>query len=144
MGGLVRPFDDAHGWAVNLFAVVALAAIGGLLISGRRRAVLVGIGALVVLCLADWVLVEDLGFLGGLGTDPNSMVPMALLFVAGYLAAFRVPVEADALHGVVDEAARERRGRDSWSADGRGMVVARAPLRTCCARSLPWRLWLSW
>ncbi len=82
--------------------VVALAAIGGLLISGRRRAVLGGIGALVVLCLADWVLVEDLGFFGGLGTDPNSMLPMALLFVAGYLAAFRVPVEADALHGAVD------------------------------------------
>jgi cytochrome oxidase Cu insertion factor (SCO1/SenC/PrrC family) len=98
-------FDDAHGWAVNLFAVVALAAIGGLLISGRRRAVLGGIGALVVLCLADWVLVEDFGFFGGLGTDPNSMVPMALLFVAGYLAAFRVPVEAHALQGVVDGAA---------------------------------------
>ncbi len=96
-------FDDAHGWAVNLFVVVALAAIGGLLISGRRRAVLGGIGALVVLCLADWVLVEDFGFFGGLGTDPNSMVPMALLFVAGYLAAFRVPVEADAL--------QPRRGR---------------------------------
>jgi cytochrome oxidase Cu insertion factor (SCO1/SenC/PrrC family) len=98
-------FDDAHGWAVNLFAVVALAAIGGVFISGRRRAVLVGIGALVVLCLSDWVLVEDLGFLGGLGTDPNSMLPMALLFVAGYLAAFRVPVEADAPTAAVDEAA---------------------------------------
>ena len=98
-------FDNAHGWAVNLFAVVALAAIGGLLISGRRRAVLAGIGALVVLCLADWVLVEDLGFLGGLGTDPNSMLPMALLFVAGYLAAFRVPVEAQAPTMAVDEAA---------------------------------------
>ena len=97
-------FDDAHGWAVNLFAVVALAAIGGLLISGRRRAVLVGIGALVVLCLADWVLVEDFGFFGGVGTDPNSMLPMALLFVSGYLAAFRVPVEADALQGTVDGA----------------------------------------
>jgi cytochrome oxidase Cu insertion factor (SCO1/SenC/PrrC family) len=97
-------FDDAHGWAVNLFAVVALAAIGGLLISGRRRAVLGGIGALIVLCLADWVLVEDLGFLGGLGTDPNSMLPMALLFVAGYLAAFKVPVEADASQGSVQGA----------------------------------------
>ena len=43
------------------------------------------------LCLADWVLVEDLGFLGGLGTDPNSMLPMALLFVAGYVAMVRVP-----------------------------------------------------
>ena len=46
----------------------------------------------VVLCLADWVLIEDLGFLGGVGTDPNSMVPMALVFIAGYLAVTRLPV----------------------------------------------------
>jgi cytochrome oxidase Cu insertion factor (SCO1/SenC/PrrC family) len=38
------------------------------------------------LCLADWVLIEDIGFLGGLGTDPNSMIPFALLAVSGYLA----------------------------------------------------------
>jgi cytochrome oxidase Cu insertion factor (SCO1/SenC/PrrC family) len=85
-------FDAAHGWAVNLISVVALAAIGLLLVSGRRRLVLAGLLALVVLCLADWVLVEDLGFLGGVGTDPNSMLPMALLFVAGYVAMVRVPV----------------------------------------------------
>ena len=87
-------FVAAHGWAVNLFAVVALATIGALLLSGRPRLVLAGLIALVPLCLADWVLVEDLGFLGGLGTDPNSMLPMALLFVAGYVALVRVPVAA--------------------------------------------------
>ena len=32
-----------------------------------------------VLCLADWVSTEDLGSLGSIGTDPNSMVPMSLL-----------------------------------------------------------------
>ncbi len=48
-----------------------------------------------MLCLADWVLVEDLGFLGGVGTDPNSMLPMALVFVAGYVAMVRVPVESE-------------------------------------------------
>ena len=37
----------AHGWAVNLFAVVALATIGGLLLSGRPRLSLVGVIALV-------------------------------------------------------------------------------------------------
>ncbi len=40
----------------------------------------------MVLCLADWVLIEDFGFFGGLGTDPNSMIPFALLAVSGYLA----------------------------------------------------------
>ena len=82
----------AHGWAVNLVAVLALATIGGLLLSGRPRLSLMGLIALVLLCLADWVLVEDLGFFGGLGTDPNSMLPMALIFVAGYVAMVRVPV----------------------------------------------------
>ena len=82
----------AHGWAVNLVAVLALATIGGLLLSGRPRLSFVGLIALVPLCLADWVLVEDLGFFGGLGTDPNSMLPVALIFVAGYVAMVRVPV----------------------------------------------------
>ncbi len=86
-------FDGAHGWAVNLFSVVALAVIGALLVSGRRRFVLAGLLALVPLCLADWVLIEDLGFLGGVGTDPNSMLPMALLFIAAYVAMVRVPTE---------------------------------------------------
>jgi hypothetical protein len=36
------------------------------------------------------VFVEDLGLLGRVGTDPNSMVPMALLFIAGYLAVTRL------------------------------------------------------
>jgi len=49
-----------------------------------------------VLCLADWVLVEDLGFLGGLGTDPNSMIPFVLLATAGYLAVARAPAAATA------------------------------------------------
>jgi cytochrome oxidase Cu insertion factor (SCO1/SenC/PrrC family) len=90
-------FDSAHGWAVNLFVVVVLAGTGVLFFSGRRRLVLSGLIGLGVLCLADWVLVEDLGVFGGTGTDPNSMVPMLLLFVGGYLATFRIPAAAPAL-----------------------------------------------
>ena len=52
----------------------------------------------IVLCLATWVLVQDLGFLGGLGTDPNSMIPLILLFSAGYLALVAAPQE-EALPG---------------------------------------------
>ena len=88
-------FDDAHGWAVNFFVVGVMAGIGGLLLSGRRRLMLAGVVVLIVLGLADWVLVEDFGFFGGTGTDPNSMLPMALLFVGGYLAVARLPVEAE-------------------------------------------------
>ena len=55
--------------------------------SGALRLALVAAGT--VLCLADLVLVEDLRFLGGVGTDPNSMVPTSLLSGAGYLAITR-------------------------------------------------------
>ncbi len=94
-------FTAAHGFAVNLFAVIALAAIGLGLLSASLpeaglpapapwliRATLI---AMVVICLADWVLVEDFGFFGGLGTDPNSMIPMSLVTVAGYLALSPAP-----------------------------------------------------
>jgi cytochrome oxidase Cu insertion factor (SCO1/SenC/PrrC family) len=85
-------FDSAHGWAVNLFVVSVLAGIGAAFLTGRPALVRWGVLAGAVLCLADWALVQDLGFLGGVGTDPNSMVPMALVFVAGYLALTRMAV----------------------------------------------------
>ena len=87
-------FDAAHGWAVNLFAVIALALTGASFAWARGRLLQAGVVAAVVLCLADWVLVQDFGFFGGIGTDPNSMIPIALLLVAGYLAVARPPTPA--------------------------------------------------
>jgi len=93
-------FDEAHGFAVNLFAVLILAAVGVILLAARplqaaRPGLLrAAVACLAVLCLADWVLIEDFGFFGGLGTDPNSMIPMLLLVVAGYLALAPRPVMA--------------------------------------------------
>ena len=75
-----------HAFAVNLVVVIVLAALGAVFLTGRPGLVRYAMWFGVAFCLADWVLVEDLGFLGGLGTDPNSMIPMALLFSAGYLA----------------------------------------------------------
>ncbi len=89
-------FDAAHGWAVNLFVVIALALIGAAFLTGRRQVVLVAVAGAAFLCLADWVLIEDLGFLGGVGTDPNSMIPMALIFISGYVAMTRLPVALEA------------------------------------------------
>jgi cytochrome oxidase Cu insertion factor (SCO1/SenC/PrrC family) len=86
-------FDEAHGFAVNLFVVAALAVTGAAFLSGRPRLIRPVLIGFTVLCLADWVLIEDLGFLGGLGTDPNSMIPMVLLATAGYLAVARAPAE---------------------------------------------------
>jgi cytochrome oxidase Cu insertion factor (SCO1/SenC/PrrC family) len=90
-------FDADHGWGVNLFIVIALAGIGIGFLSGRPRVVRCTIVATIALCLADWVLVEDLGFLGGVGTDPNSMVPLILVIVAGYLAGAGVPVVTESM-----------------------------------------------
>ena len=79
-------FTAAHGFAVNLFAVAALAVTGVVFLTARPRLIRPVLIGFTVLCLADWVLVEDFGLFGGLGTDPNSMIPMALLAIAGYLA----------------------------------------------------------
>ena len=81
-----------------------------------------------MLCLADWVLIEDLGFLGGLGTDPNSMVPFVLLATAGYLAVARAPAEA------AEPAAAGQPG-PGWLA-GRG-CRAGSGRRPCAGRSRP-------
>ena len=92
--GSFANFDAAHGWGVNLFAVICLGAIGLCFLTGRARIVFPAVVAGTIFCLADWVLIEDFGFFGGVGTDPNSMIPMALIFFAGYLALTRVPAVA--------------------------------------------------
>jgi len=97
-------FAGAHGFGVNLAVVLLLALIGGSLITlavaGPGHIPAGGWGQWVVrapfivlglFCLADWVLVQDFGFFGGLGTDPNSMIPTILLATAGYLALVRMP-----------------------------------------------------
>jgi cytochrome oxidase Cu insertion factor (SCO1/SenC/PrrC family) len=99
-------FTAANGLAVNLFAVIALALIGlGLLSAGLPEAGLPAappwllkatVIAMIVVSLADWVLIEDFGFFGGLGTDPNSMIPISLVVVAGYLALSPAPALAAA------------------------------------------------
>jgi len=101
--------DEAHGLIINLIAVIVLALVGAAFVIGttfpastayaagasplvtRPRLVRAALVLLFVLCLADWVLIEDFGFLGGLGTDPNSMIPVALLAAGGYLALVNAP-----------------------------------------------------
>ena len=79
-------FATRYALAINLVVVIALATTGAVFLTGRPRLVRYAVWSGIVFCLADWVLVQDFGFLGGLGTDPNSMIPLILLFSAGYLA----------------------------------------------------------
>ena len=116
LSSLVSGFSSVvrdHGFAVNLVAVIALAVIGGSFLTGRRDVVRPALAAFLVLCFADWVLIEDFGFLGGLGTDPNSMIPMALLAAGGFLALTRVPaaVTAPAAEPATDLATEPATGR---------------------------------
>ncbi len=87
-------FDQSHGWGVNLFVVVALATLGACFIVGGRwlRPALI---VFAVLAIADWILIEDVGVWGGTATDLNSMLPLLLLAVAGYVATVRPGVVAD-------------------------------------------------
>jgi cytochrome oxidase Cu insertion factor (SCO1/SenC/PrrC family) len=91
-----------------LVVVVCLGAIGLALCAGKTRVLLPAVIAYWVLSLATWVLVQDLGFLGGVGTDPNSMIPSALLVTAGYLAVTKVPAyeEAEATVTVMSSSRR--------------------------------------
>ncbi len=112
-------FDRAHGWGVNLVAVLVMLAIGTVLVgvglaAGDKdagadpaadgvtvrdpvggtlgRLLVPAMVVLAVACLADWVLIEDFGFWGGVGTDPNSMLPLLFVTYGGYLALRRPSV----------------------------------------------------
>jgi cytochrome oxidase Cu insertion factor (SCO1/SenC/PrrC family) len=96
---LVTGFGDfvsAHGFAVNLLAVVLLAGGGAALLSGRQRVLRPAVITLTAFFLATWVLVQDLGFFGGLGTDPNSMIPVILLVTGAFATVATGPVAAPA------------------------------------------------
>jgi hypothetical protein len=82
-------FGEAHGFAVNLVAVAVPAVAGAGFLAGRPRLARPALAGFTAVALAVWVLVQDLGFLGGLGTDPGSMIPLILLAAGGYLALTR-------------------------------------------------------
>jgi hypothetical protein len=85
-----------YGFATNLVAVVVLAAGGAALLTARPVITQAAAGAVIGLCLADWLLVQDLGVFSGTGTDPNSMLPQVLIITAGLLAAAPGARQADA------------------------------------------------
>jgi hypothetical protein len=108
-------FDETHGFAVNLVVVAVLALAGAAFMSGRPRLIRPALAGFTALCLATWVLVQDLGFLGGLGTDPNSMIPFILLAGAGYLALVRAEPVPDPALGP-DPETEPVRARAAWLA----------------------------
>jgi cytochrome oxidase Cu insertion factor (SCO1/SenC/PrrC family) len=139
-------FAASNGFAVNLVVVIVLAGLGAVFLTGNPRLVRYGVWFGAVFCLADWVLVQDLGFLGGLGTDPNSMIPLILLFSAGYLALTPAPApqevaevaEASAPSGEVVVGSEgpvvvNGSGRGTWAPRALGGRVATASASSVAA-----------
>src|SRR5271165_1630891 len=111
--GLLRvagSLTASHGFAVNLGAVIVLAATGGALLTGRGAVARPAAVIAIMLCVTDWVFVQDLGFLGGLGTDPNSMVPQALILTSGLVAIAVAPVAVSAHDSAASRALADTAG----------------------------------
>jgi cytochrome oxidase Cu insertion factor (SCO1/SenC/PrrC family) len=127
-------FVAGHGFAVNLVVVIVLAGLGAIFLTARPRLVRYAVWFGIVFCLADWILIQDLGFLGGVGTDPNSMIPMALLFSAAYLALTPVTQEAagDTATVVADGVSADGTAADGTAGGtaGRGQGLRGLRLRT--------------
>jgi cytochrome oxidase Cu insertion factor (SCO1/SenC/PrrC family) len=129
-------FTSAHGFAVNLFAVFALGALGAAFVSGRPQILRVAAPAATVFCLAVWALVQDLGFPGGLGTDPNSMIPWLLLLWGGFVAVTEQPVAAAAEERSPAEAPSTGAGTRALGVSVLSVRALRQTLATANLRSL--------
>jgi len=125
-------FAASNALAVNLVVVIVLATVGAIFLAGNPRLVRYAMWFCVVFFLAVWVLVQDFGFLGGLGTDPNSMVPFLLLIAAGYLGLTQVPAKA----AEVDEASRAGEAEGVGGADRRWRGLAPRALGRTVGRTV--------
>jgi cytochrome oxidase Cu insertion factor (SCO1/SenC/PrrC family) len=131
-------FDAAHGWAVNLFVVLALFGSGTCLLSASPRVMRPALLFAAAICVADWVLVQDLGFMGGVGTDPNSMIPLVVVLGGSYLAVVQLPVASAQRSRVAAEGSRTETGAST------ALGVAGASSSDARPAGLlgAWRLWV--
>ena len=102
LASLVRHFSSfAAHWPllVNGLAVCFLVGVGGVFLLRSTKYLKVAMWIGLWFFLAVWVFVQDLGVFGGLATDPNSMVPLAILLFAIGTATLHPPqlVESPAL-----------------------------------------------
>jgi cytochrome oxidase Cu insertion factor (SCO1/SenC/PrrC family) len=150
--------DEANGLIINLIAVIVLALVGAAFLIGtafptgtafsariaslttRPHLVRAALVLLVVFCLADWVLIEDFGFLGGVGTDPNNMIPVALLAAGGYLALVTAPAPAPATQTATTDKAADAAAAAASPANQPASTRRAFPAWLTPARLAPGRL----
>jgi cytochrome oxidase Cu insertion factor (SCO1/SenC/PrrC family) len=76
--------DTSHiGWLMNLIAVLAMLVIGVSFL--LKKGLGLSVPGFVVFSLLTWWFLQDFGVLGGVGTDPNSMIPQILLVSGAYI-----------------------------------------------------------
>ncbi len=94
---LLNSFSDLllhDALAINLIIVLILAFTSFAFLSGYKNVCRYALIIQTALSVAVWILFQDFGFLGGVGTDPNSMIPTLILMYGVYfinkenLAAF--------------------------------------------------------
>ncbi|MHB8342861.1 MAG: SCO family protein [Ferrimicrobium sp.] len=83
MRALLSAVGPGHGAVLNAITVLVLVGTGVSLIV--RRGLRVSVLVFGIFSVLVWWIVQDFGVVGGVGTDPNSMIPELLLVVAGYL-----------------------------------------------------------
>lgn len=81
-------FVSHEAWTVNLVVslVLGLSALSFLLPYRRLRHHVFILQS--VLMVFSWVFFQDLGFIGGVGTDPNSMMPTLIIVSAVYVLEY--------------------------------------------------------
>ncbi len=68
----------SYSWLYNAVVVVVLLGVGAAYLSRRPQFLRPASWVYLAACVINWVLVQDFGVFGGMGTDLNSMIPWGL------------------------------------------------------------------
>jgi len=101
LSGLLRHvghFSATDAVELNVLVVAAIGAVGiGLVVGAladRDQWIIAATIGGIVAAIPTWIVFQDLGFLGGVGTDPNTAIPSALLLAGAALALRPAPAGA--------------------------------------------------
>jgi cytochrome oxidase Cu insertion factor (SCO1/SenC/PrrC family) len=104
------------GPLLDVLVIVVLAGTGLALLSGRKKPIAITAGVFCATALATWVVVQDIGVMGGVATDVNSM-PMWIVLMGGtYLLVRDASGTSDPVDGVLDGGDRRERMAAGWGA----------------------------
>ena len=114
------------GPALDVVIVVVLLGTGVALLSGRRRAAGVATATFCILALLVWIVIQDLGVMGGVATDVNSMPMWVVLVGAAWLLLRDAPPSGSSPDLGLD--GPERRERSAAGAGAMAMTCFGAVL----------------